>query len=452
MSSALSAPPVVAEPIPTDRRSLARSAALLSVAWVTANAASYLLSVVGSRQLGPSGYGELGPMLAVVSVVGVPGLALQAVVARRTARGETDGRRAVTLGAAVGVVCAVVLVAFLPLLSGFLRLGAALPGLAAALVFVLPQAVLSSAQGRLQGANRFGALSVLVLGAGAARLFGGVVPLLLGASAQTTMLGVLIATAVVAVIAGAAPARRRPAVAGSRGAGSGMAGSRAAGRLRRLGWREVGVATVGLGGLLLLGNLDLLLARHLLGSSGSGHYATAAVIARVALWLPQAVSLTVLPRLTDSRTRGSALRDAALATAVVGALGVAVTAAAGGPLVTIAFGSAYRSLGGVAWMFAAQGGALAIVQLLIVDDIARARRGMLPVLAAAAVGETVALELTSPSTVGSIVFVAMLTAVAAAVVAAIRLSREPGGLAGQWPASSQVRPRPTETSRSTSSL
>ena len=441
MSSALSVPPVATGPLPDDRRSLARSAALLSAAWIAANAASYLLSVVGSRKLGPVGYGQLGPMLAVVAVVSVPGLALQAVIARRTARREIDARHCVTLGTAVGAACAAAALALLPLLSGFLHLGAAAAGLAAALAFALPQAVLSAAQGRLQGANRFAALSVLVLGAGAARLFGGVVPLLLGADAQDTMLGVLVATAVVAAIAAGLTVGRGRQPSPRRRSG-----------LRGLGWREVGMATCALGGLLLLSNMDLLLARHLLGADRSGHYAAGAVISRVALWLPQAVSLTVLPRLTDARIRRSALRDAAIATAAVGVVSVAVVAVAGGPLTVLAFGHAYRSLGGVAWMFAAQGGALAIVQLLIVDDIARARRGTFPILVGAAIAESAALELVHPETVGGIAVVAMLTAAATAFAASARSVRDSAPDRDQWPASSHVRPTPTETSRSTSSL
>lgn len=400
----------VGEGVPAgSRRALARSAALLSAAWILANAANYLLAVVGSRKLGPTGYGVLGPLLGVLAVVSVPGLALQMFVARRAARNEIDARAALRTGLLLGGVGAVVGAVLIPALAHLLHLSDALGGLAATLLLVLPVAVVSAVQGWLQGRERFGLLAILVIAAGAARLVGGVIPLAAGASGATAMIGVCLVMTALAVVVSVTTLRRSPP------AGTAMA-------VRR--WSDLTAAVLGLGGLLVLANLDVLIARQLLPAAASGRYAAAAVISRVALWLPQAVSLAVLPRLTHTSTRLAALRDAVVATVAVGALSVAVTAAAGGLLVRIAFGSAYGSLAGVAWQFALQGGALAVVQLLVIDDIARASRGLLPLLAAAAVIETVILELARPATIGGVISVAMVVAVGAAALAGLRLVLE----------------------------
>ena len=51
--------------------------------------------------------------------------------------------------------------------------------------------------------------------------------------------------------------------------------------------------------LVLLVNLDLVLARHQLAAQAGG-YAVGAVVTKIAYWLPQAVGVLVLPRMADA--------------------------------------------------------------------------------------------------------------------------------------------------------
>ncbi|MGH2816002.1 MAG: hypothetical protein ACRDLC_12715, partial [Actinomycetota bacterium] len=66
-------------------RSLRRDALVLAVGMAVANAGNYGFNLVMAFLLGPEAYGALAALLALVLVGSVPGLALQAVVARRTA-------------------------------------------------------------------------------------------------------------------------------------------------------------------------------------------------------------------------------------------------------------------------------------------------------------------------------------------------------------------------------
>jgi len=66
-------------------RSLRRDALVLAAGMGVANAGNYAFNVVMAFLLGPEAYGALAALLALVLVGSVPGLALQAVVARRTA-------------------------------------------------------------------------------------------------------------------------------------------------------------------------------------------------------------------------------------------------------------------------------------------------------------------------------------------------------------------------------
>jgi O-antigen/teichoic acid export membrane protein len=395
-----------------DRPRVARSAAVLSIAMGVAYAGTYLLAVGASRLLSNSQYGVFAALLAVLTVVTVPGLALQAVIARRSATHTVTVDHALTLGLVVGLGCAGVAAIMLPALGSFLHIGG-IGGMAAALGATLPLTVLSAVQGWLQGHERFGALAAVVLLAGGAKLIGGIVPLLLGSQADVSMIGVTALTAVVSV---AAVIWCRRNVAGHLS----LALPRLRGARSLIPWSELGPAAVGFGGLLLMSNLDLLLGRHLLTGSLSGRYAAATVVAKVALWIPQAIALTVLPRLAHIGSRAATLRASLLATSALGLLGCLVMVAFGSTAMRITFGPSYGSLGSTAWMFALQGSALALTQLMIIVDIAQARRGVLRMILAAAAVETVAALAIQPHSITGLVTIATISAVSLAGLAVRR--------------------------------
>src|SRR6266487_4647146 len=65
--------------------SLARAGLMVAPAMAVANGLNYAFNLVMLRLLEPAAYGALGALLAVILIGTVPGLALQAVVARHTA-------------------------------------------------------------------------------------------------------------------------------------------------------------------------------------------------------------------------------------------------------------------------------------------------------------------------------------------------------------------------------
>src|SRR6266545_2401708 len=269
--------------------------------------------------------------LAVILIGTVPGLALQAVVARHTALRAGD-RRAVaelwsrTLVAVswVSLGLGLAVAAAAPALAAFLHLGSIVPALWLA-ANILPLPLVSALQGMLQGMQRFGALAGVLLLNAAARLAVGVALVAAGhgvdgalaASVAGSVLAMLLPLALVRPVLAAASssssgrgswrtwAGRGGAGgswctwAGRGGAGSSGAGGRgglAAPGAAALG-REVGAAALAFLGLLLLTNMDLLLARHYLAAEASGLYAAGAVVAKIAYWAPQFVATIVFPRL-----------------------------------------------------------------------------------------------------------------------------------------------------------
>jgi O-antigen/teichoic acid export membrane protein len=429
---------------PASPRSLMRSTAVVGSALMAGNLASYLLAIIGSHRLPPSAYGLFGSMLAVLLVGGIPALALQAVVARRTAAEQLPLAHALRDGVLTGLASVAVGLLAWPGLTGFLHVDH--HGLAVLLVVagLLPLNLLGSVQGHLQGTERFGRLAVVVIVIGVGRLLGGVIPLALGAGPTGVMAGVAVATSLTALVAlriAAQPevlARRPHHPTGT----------------TRSARPELITATLSMGALLLLASLDLLLARHVLPATPAGRYAAGNVVAKAAFWLPQAVPLTALPRLSRHDHRAKALRDAAILTAAIAAVSITVTAVAGVFLVKLTFGAGYGAIGGVAWLFALQGSALAGVQLLVFHDIAARRRGVVPLVLLAAAVETVIVLVAQPNSPRAVIAIASSVAVVLVGIGALRhqwaAHRDRPAPVAQWAASSQLRPTPTETSSGTS--
>jgi O-antigen/teichoic acid export membrane protein len=330
-----------------------RQAVIVSVASLASNASSYVFTVVAARLLVPASFGELSAVMAVLVVGIVPAMSVQTGVALYVARaGSGSGRRAaVGVGVALGVAMGVVALLGAPVLIEVLHLRGAGPAL------VLPVAltafpVLGALSGVLQGRQRFGTLAgVMGLDTGL-RIGGAIVGLLIGRSPTAALVGLavgsLLATSAAFVLCGR-PWPARPSAALLRGVA------------------HAGYATVG---LVVLLNLDVILARNVLSAHGSGVYAVGLVLAKAAYWLPQAVALVVLPRLADHGSRRSVLRAGVLAVVAIDAPVVLVAALFGPELLPLIGGAGYRGEPVLLWLFALTGSLLAVAQLLLFSRIA----------------------------------------------------------------------------------
>src|SRR6266542_2179678 len=221
--------------------SLARAGLMVAPAMAVANGLNYAFNLVMLRLLEPAAYGALGALLAVIFIGTVPGLALQAVVARHTALRAGD-RRAVaelwsrTLVAVswVSLGLGLAVAAAAPALAAFLHLGSIVPALA------LAAALLLNAGARLAVGVGLVAAGHGVDGALAASVAGSVLAMLL----PLTLLRPMLAGR--GVPSGAPPGG--PAVPSG--------APRPAPATAALG-REVGAAALAFLGLLLLTNVDL---------------------------------------------------------------------------------------------------------------------------------------------------------------------------------------------------
>ena len=415
------------------RRSLRRNALVLAAGMGVANAGNYGFNVVMAFLLGPEAYGALAALLALVLVGSVPGLALQAVVARRTTlAGGAAWPGAGWLVGRAGLGLGLLTVLAGPGLVLFLHLDSPVPVVWLALALA-PTPVLFAVQGLLQGRERFGALAAVMVAGAAVKLAAGLALVAAGLGVSGAMAGVA-AGALLASLAGLrlaapttpgalddpatptpgavdnpAPPPRGSATLPLRGASNREDG------LERGWWREVGTAATGLLGLFLLANVDVLLARHYLDRAAAGRYALGAVVAKIAFWAPQFVVTVVFPRLVGAADPRRLLAGSAGLIVGFGVLlagGLVVADRVG--LIVPVLGGGYAGLGPLLPLFAALGSALALVQLLLFEGIATRDRRMGRAVAVALVAEVALVAGPLHGSVGQVAGTALGVALALA--------------------------------------
>jgi O-antigen/teichoic acid export membrane protein len=328
-----------------------RVSALLVSAGVAGNqVAAYLLNVLAARLLVPAAFGEFGSLLAVLVIGAVPAMGMQTVAALRVARRHQDVGELLALGVSTAAVVTAFALAASPLLVGLLHLGSLVPVIF--LSFALTSMTLTGVfYGILQGQHRFGALASLFLVDAVFRVGGTLVGLVVARSATGALAGAAIGAALVTGAGWMLCGRPRP-------------------RKHRVGHvRDVLHAVSAMLALVLLVNLDLVLARHYLPAHDAGEYAVGAIIAKIAYWLPQAVAILVLPRFASERGRRRMVPIALAICASLDAVVIAGTVFLGPTVVGVVGGADYA--GGIpVWPFALVGSMLSLVQILLYSRIA----------------------------------------------------------------------------------
>ncbi|MGH3431510.1 MAG: polysaccharide biosynthesis C-terminal domain-containing protein, partial [Thermocrispum sp.] len=267
--------------------------------------------------------------------------------------------------------------------------------LAAAL---FPLTLIGTFHGILQGARRFGALARLVALEGVAKAGGAFAGLLLAGSATGALAGTAIGSAVVAVVGWFFCHRPRLAAPELGSFGS------------------VLHAVAGLAGIVVLVNLDLVLARHQLPAAEAGGYAVGAIVTKIAYWLPQAIGVLVVPRLAESHRKARTVLLALGLCATINVLFVGGTVLLPDQVVALIGGAQY---GGIpVWLFALTGSLFSLVQLLLYSRIASSDRATTFAVWAAVGLEVLLVTQWLGGSMQQVITAAMVTAVALFVVGA----------------------------------
>jgi O-antigen/teichoic acid export membrane protein len=296
-----------------------RAGAILLVSSGALAASSYLYNLICIRWLGPTSYGEVAALTALSMIVFLPLLGVQTALAREVARlrggaeratiahlFRATRRRTVLLVSAIGgglTLCAPFLARAIDLTWEAVPVTAVLIGLGA---------LLAVCQGFLQGLGRFGALGasnglyatlrpvlvipLLILGLGVAGA--------MAASALGAFAGVGLALWALRDLSRTPPARAR-----------------------RVAVENFGLVVSGLLAFTILTNVDLLVAKAFLTPEEAGTYASAALVGKVAAFVPAAaISPVLLPSVTARLRQGQDVREPLRKSLVVAvAFGLALT-------------------------------------------------------------------------------------------------------------------------------
>jgi O-antigen/teichoic acid export membrane protein len=349
-----------------------RATSVVAVGIGVANIGNYLFHLVTARALGPSQYGDVATLVALASLITFPLAGVQFAVARYVAgyAGVGDESAVANLfraGLRSGLAWGVVIAAVFAALSWPLQRVLHVHSLAAVFLTTLgaaPAVLTPIVLGLVQGLQRFALFSVSIAIAPASRVVLAVVLLALGFGVSGAMAATL-AAMVVGLIVPFVPARVW-LWKGARGP-SPVPRDEAA--------RYLIPVVIGVLSITALTTSDVIAAKAAFPQETAGLYGSASLIGRVLLYLPAAIVMVLLPRVSARAVAGretiDVLAKSLFATALFGVLGIALYAAVPKALVLVAFGSKFESAAGYLWMFAVAMTAYALVNVLLIYQLGR---------------------------------------------------------------------------------
>ena len=381
--------------------------AVVAVAMGGMNLALYVFTAVAARLLGPREYGAFASLMAVLIVVSVLQLGIQATAARRiSADPEHVGqieREVLRLSLRAALVVGGLLLIAAPAIDRLLRLDSLLAAGLLALCAV-PVTYLGGQLGVLQGERRWWPVAVLYLASGVFRLVAGVGLILWHPTDASAMAGVLVGSAVPVALGVYALRRTRD---------PGLVGEHHG---RRPVAREILASTQTLLAFLVLMNCDVVLARTVLDEHDAGLYAAGLILTKAMLFLPQFVVVVAFPSMATAHERQRALVRGLTFILGLGAAGVLACALLPGLALVFVGGAEYAEIRGLLWLFAVLGTVLCLLQLLVYAVLARQGTrtvvvvwiAVLAVLAVGSQQSTVTSLLTSVVVIDSVLFAALL--------------------------------------------
>lgn len=338
----------------SERRVLAKGLVLVGFATLVGNGAAYLLSMIAARILAPAQFGALGALLGLLVIISTVGIATQAFTARRVAVAGQDHDRiegeSIRLSVLVGVTIMVAgsIVAW-PLSRLFeIPVIALATGIASIGFVVMGSAAMGIAQGREDHPR----LAWAFIANGAGRAIGGVLGVVLLGSVEGVGIGILFGCAAGAAISYWIICK---------GAWSGSLSTGVRGDFVHVFHALVVLFT--------LTNVDVLLARVFLTPDESGEYSVGVLLAKIAFFLPNAIVIVLFPKMTSANSRRAVYVATAL-TAIVGLVITSFSFLFGDFVIRVLGGVQYPDLGSEAWLFALEGSAFALVQVLLYARLA----------------------------------------------------------------------------------
>jgi O-antigen/teichoic acid export membrane protein len=338
---------------PQERKRLIQGVIVVGAGLAVPQVFAYAASVIAARLLVPAEFGAFGAMQGITQIGTPIGLAIQAVVARRLVKNSQNKHHDLLkfgLEVSIAVMVLTLLVSF-PLSSIFhidylvlvLTIGA-----------VAPFVFISTQLGIAQGKELYLKVAGIYIVFGIGRSISAIVGLLIYPELISVGIGFFGGTLLSVIFAHYI-----------------LGNSNKFWKTVRAekGVSELYKAAQALIALYVLVNIDVLLARIVLSPTQSGVYTVGMLVAKIAFFMPQAITVVLFPKM--GKNDSSALRLAVLGTTLIGSAYVGFCYFASEFVVNAIGGSGYSELYSEVWMFALEGSLFAILQVLLYGRIAR---------------------------------------------------------------------------------
>jgi len=318
---------------------------VLVAAMLASHLLSYLYQLFMSRSLSAPDFGLLNGLMAFSLLLTIPVNTIQLTMARQTAETlvhadfgrvraylRADLRRATPW--ILGGIAAYL--ALSPVLASFFHTSLFPIWLVGGISLIALYSPF--AEGVLQGMQRFQALAVTIFTRYVGKLALGVLLVVVGLDVEGALGGLLLSKAAAALLAFMVMA------AGWEGARSELHSSAEEANTTP---RNLWPTLVAYAAVLTLTNADVALARHYLPATDSAHYAIAALLGKIAYYLPSFVIVIVVPKVASARASGRPtmryLVAATLATLAASGSVVMVYALFPQQIISLLFGAGYAS-------------------------------------------------------------------------------------------------------------
>jgi O-antigen/teichoic acid export membrane protein len=317
----------------------------LVAAMMASHLLSYLYQLFMSRSLPTSEFGLLNGLMAFSLLLIIPVNTIQLTVARHTAETVVRAgyeqvrqhlREDLRRSAPIILVGLGIYLVFSPVLASFFHTSLVPIWLVGAVSLV--SLYLPFAEGVLQGMQRFQPLAASVFIKYVGKLALGVLLVLIGLGVQGGLAALFLSRAAAALFVFTVVA------ASWSGARSEIDSAPEPGGAYP---RDLWPTLVTYASVVLLMNADVALARHYLSSTDSAHYAIAALLGKIAYYLPSFLVIIIVPKVASARASGRSTRHylaaASLATLGASASVVLVYGLFPHQAISLLFGSKYAS-------------------------------------------------------------------------------------------------------------
>jgi len=340
------------------------------------NLFNYLFQLVVGRSMSPADFGGFNALNSTMVIFAAPLAIVPLVMARFTARFALSDMglvrslltRAGLLAAALAVAAYGLGALCLPFLQSFLHIESATPVLLM-LGVMAGSFVLPVPWGMLQGLQRFTGYGVAGASNALFRLLGALLFVMflawgINGALLSSLTGILAALAVNCLfLRDVFPLQKSPLPQGL---------------LKEVGTYSVGMLVSSVI-VMILGNLDLVLVRHYCDAEGAGLYATAAILGRIAFYLPSVLMSVLFTEAATAKESGrndlSSLWMSMGLTALLGGGFALFCLIASKLVVTLLFGASYVAAGPLLSVISGAMALLAVANILFVYFQARSEFG-----------------------------------------------------------------------------